>query len=316
MMKKISTMLLVAAITAGVSYDCYANRPTPAPLKQQVQKKTGLLSRLGTGVMVAVLGLSLSTTTLLLLHNQRITDSRNRLIAKEVIAKVVGVSQVENIGSDSIVNIDVVFENANVDGISVRRGVISYADNMLPAIDADAEVIDVEYIEEIGAAGIAFHSVDAYNSRKVDLPLNFYNGLRVFYRHDGFNLVGQVQFVADAGDYQLLLIGHGEGGPTVATKLELEGVLVTRHPLYTSKDIDVEFSVPSMESYNGQPLPLNHKFRPSDRLDFDIVGTGRLQGKLIMASTGGKSVVKVVLPNGEVSIVLVPESDLTAIDAN
>ena len=283
MMKKISIMLLVAAITAGVGYDCYANRPTPAPLKQQVQKKTGLLSRLGTGVMVAGFVLSWSTSALLLWQNQRITDSRNRLIAKEVIAKVVGISQVENIGSDSIVNIDVVFEDANADGISVMRSVISYEDNMFAAVDADAEVIDVEYMEEIGAAGIAFHSVDAYNSRQETLPLSFYNGLRVFYRYDGFNLVGQAQFV-DAGDYQFLLIGHGEGGTTVATKSVLEGALVTRHPLYTSKDIDVEFPVASMESYNGQALPLNHK-RPSDRFGLDIVGTGRLQGKLIMVST-------------------------------
>ena len=307
MMKKISTLLLVAVITAGVGYDCYANRPTPAPLKQQMQKKTGLLSRLGTGVMVVAFGLSLSANVFLSLHNQRVTDSYEQLVGKT-----------RELRDDyrKLVSLGFVSDDASADGISIRRSVISFEDNMFAAADADAdaEVIDVEYIEEIGAGGIAFHSVDAYNSRQENLPLSFYNGLRVFYIHDGFNLIGQVQFVADAGGHQFLLIGHGEGGTTVATKSELEGVLVTRHPLYTSKDIDVEFSMSSMASYNGQPLPLDAEFRPSSRLDFDIVSTGRLYGKLIMASTGDNSVVKVVLPNGEEFFVLVPEEDLTAID--
>ena len=277
--------------------------------------------------MVVAFGLSLSANVFLSLHNQRVTDSYEQLVGKtrelrddyrKLVLDLDG-QQVAVVG-DKLVNLGFVFENASADGIAVRRSVINYADNMFAAVDADAdadadaEVIDVEYIEEIGAGGIAFHSVDAYNNRQENLPLSFYNGLRVFYIHDGFNLIGQVQFVADAGGHQFLLIGHGEGGTTVATKSELEGVLVTRHPLYTSKDIDVEFPIASMESYNGQPLPLDTEFRPSSRLDFDIVSTGRLYGKLIMASTGDNSVVKVVLPNGEEFFVLVPEEDLTAID--
>lgn len=333
--------LLVVALTIGMNYDCYANAPAASV------KKTGVFSRLGKEVVVLVLGVSLSTNLFQLWSNQRMTNRYEKLVGEtkvlwddyhNLVSVLKGLDeggQVSDIGAeysrgghipdirpeysrglagdnnDNIVYLD------SGEGIPIRSSVISFDDMLTPILEIEtlADIIDIEYVKEIRQAGIAFHSVDAYNNIKDSLPADFYVGLTIFFRLDGVTGVGVVQSIANNGSEQLLIISNNKEEEILAIQSEIESVFVTRHPLYTHKKIDVEFPAASMESYNNKGLPQNYQQtyrRPDNQSDrLDIIRKGSLQGKLIMPSTGDKSVVKIVFPSGEEFFVLVPARDLT-----
>ena len=323
MLKKTSMILLVSALALGVGYDGYADNLL------QGTKKSSRVGRLGKGLVITGLALSLSVNVFQFWSTQRITGKYEKLVGETRVLR----DDFRNLASslktldESDQVPDIVPEYGrglaggsaayvdSVDGIPIRRSAISFDDRLTPGNnEAAVEGIDVEYIKELGTAGIAFHSVDTYNSKKGSLPANFYVGLTVFSRHEGVTRVGEVISIV-AGDEPLLIIDHGEGGESLVSQSELKSVFVTRHPIYTNKEIDVEFPAASMESYNNKGLPQNYQLtyrRPNNRNDrLDIIREGSLQGKLIMPSTGDESVIKVVFPSGEEFFVLVPESDLT-----
>ena len=310
-------VLLVTALTIGAGYDGYARTPAAGV------EKTGISRGISKTVLLLALGISLSANVFQLQVNRRMTSSYEKLVGEtKVLADNYRdlVSGLDENGQEP--NIVPEFASGfmdNVEGIPIRRGVISFDDRLTPDIEVAElrEGIDIEYIKEVRKAGIAFHSIHTYNSKKDSLPADFYVGLTIFFRLDGVTHAGVVHYIDNNGDEQLLVIDHGKGNESIVKLSDIEGVLVTRHPLFTDKEIDVKFPAASMESYNNKGLPQNYlqtgrrPNRPNNKSDLlDIIRDDSLYGKLIMPSTGDKSVVKIVFPGGVEFFVLVPEHDL------